>query len=121
MRERAHGDCEAVIHGFRLFMELYRTSAVAPFAEYWRGDCECRIGRHADAVASFDRVLADAGVPADLVAAALMRKAQSYEQLGQRSRARHTLELVVVQFPATEAAHAARRVLIETPFDRVRP
>jgi TolA-binding protein len=117
MQEMRGGDCEAVVQGFRLFIEMHGGSSLAPHADYWRGDCEFRLGRYAESIASFDRLIERASANPKLAAAALMKKGLSYKKLGEPGRSRHALELVVVQFPETQAADLARQALI-TPADR---
>jgi len=112
VREMLRGDCEAAVHGYRLFLELYGMSPRAPVAEFWQGECEFRLGRYADAIVTFDRVLNRDALPAKVVSAALMRKGLSYARLGETGRSRHTLELVVSEFPESSAADTARRQLV---------
>jgi TolA-binding protein len=109
---RLRGDCRAAIDGFRLFLELHGRDALAAYAQYWRGECEWQLGRYADAVASFDGVLNRTPLPSTLASEALMRKGLAYARLGDTGRSRRTLELVVAQFPDSDAAHNARRMLL---------
>lgn len=111
-REMQHGDCPAAIEGFRLFVALHGESPLVPLAEYWRGDCEYRLERYGDAIGSFDRVLAGSPLPAALASSALLRKGVSYAKAGEHERSRHTLELVVAEFPGSLAAEAARAELV---------
>jgi TolA-binding protein len=117
-REMLRGDCDAAIHGFHLFLELYGRTPLAPYADYWLGDCAFQLSRYDEAIISFDRVLARPAVPAKLLSAALMRKGLSYAKMGKPARSRHTLELVVTQFPETQAATAARQTLLALSKER---
>jgi TolA-binding protein len=112
MDEFGRNDCAAVRAGFNLFLELYRDSHLIPYAEYWLGECAFRQGHHRQAVSSFDRVVSHYPISPKLAAAAFMRKGMTYAKLGEVDRSRNVLEFVVVQFPHTQQAVAARKALI---------
>ncbi|MER3422018.1 MAG: hypothetical protein C4293_01080, partial [Nitrospiraceae bacterium] len=111
MEEVRHEDYEAGAAGFRLFLELHDRSPLAAQAAYWLGECEYRLGRYQEAIASFDRALSRSPLDAGLAASAFLRKGDSYAKLGEINRSRHLLELVVAQFPDTKEAMLARKTL----------
>lgn len=112
MEEVRRGDYEAAAAGFRLFLELHNDAPLAAQADYWLGECEYRLGRYQEAIASFDRALSRSPLNAELAAAAFLRKGDSYARLGEINRSRHLLELVVAQFPNTKEAMLARKTLV---------
>lgn len=112
MDEFGRNDCAAVRAGFHLFLELHPDSRLAPYAEYWLGECAFRQGQHRQAVTSFDRVVSHHPISPKLAAAAFMRKGMTYAKLGEVDRSRNVLEFIVVQFPHTQQAALARKVLM---------
>ncbi len=89
MKEFQEKDYEAALAGFRFFLDLHGKSSLASSAQYWIGECEFRLGRYRDAMQSFELVLAR--YPSSpKVAAATLKKALTYEKLGQASRISHS-------------------------------
>jgi tol-pal system protein YbgF len=112
MAEVAHHDYEAAAAGFRLFLELHPTSSLSGQADYWLGECEYQLGHYQEAIDAFDHALSRAPFNPPLAAAAFLRKGNSYAKLGDVRHSRSLLELIVVQFPATEEAAKARQTLL---------
>ena len=112
MEEFQHKDYEAALAGFRLFVELHRQHPLASSALYWVGECEFRLGRFQDAVHSFEQVITR--YPhSQKVASATLKKAMAYEKLGMKNEARILFQRVVVQFPRSPEAEAAKKALAE--------
>jgi tol-pal system protein YbgF len=107
---RQHYDAAAA--GFRLFLELHPLSPLAPQADYWLGECEYRLGQYQEAIESFDHALSRVPLDPQLAPAAFLRKGTSYAKLGDESRSRNLLELLVVQYPTTQEAVLARQTLL---------
>jgi TolA-binding protein len=112
MVEVAHHDYEAAAAGFRLFVELHPTSSLSAQADYWLGECEYQLGHYQEAIAALDHALSRTPFNPPLAAAAFLRKGNSYARLGDIRHSRSLLELIVVQFPATEEAAKARQTLL---------
>lgn len=112
MEEFQRGDCEAAEAGFRMFLEIHQDSLLAPYVDYWRGECAFRQGRYQEAVEAFDRTVSRFPLSPKLAAAAFMKKGLAYAKLGKMNRSRNVLELVVAQFPNTEQAVFARKALL---------
>ena len=112
MAEVAHHDFEAAAAGFRLFVELYPTSSLSVQASYWLGECEYQLGHYQEAIDALDHALSHTPFNPPLAAAAFLRKGNSYARLGDVRHSRKLLELVVVQFPATDEAAKARQTLL---------
>jgi len=112
MEEFQHKDYEAALAGFRLFLELHGQSPLASSALYWIGECEYRLGRYQNAVLSFEQVLTR--YPhSQKVASATLKKAMAYDKLRMKNEARILFERVVVQFPQSPEAEAAKKALRE--------
>ena len=118
MIEVAHRDYEAGAAGFRLFLELHPTSSLFTQADYWLGECEYQLGHYRAAIDALDHALSRTPFHPSLAAAVLLRKANIFADLGDVGQSRRLLELIVVEFPATEeAAQARERLLLQQrPF-----
>lgn len=112
MEEFHNKDYEAALAGFRFFLELHGRSPLASSAQYWIGECEYRLGRYREAVASFDKVMMQYRTSPKL-AAATLKKALIYQKLGLSNESRILLERVLIQFPDTQEAALARKALAE--------
>jgi tol-pal system protein YbgF len=110
MKEFQGKDYEAALAGFRFFLALHGRSQLASSAQYWAGECEFRLGRYREAMQSFELVLSRYPSSPKL-AAATLKKALTYEKLGQINESRILLERIVVDFPATQEAELARKAL----------
>ena len=110
MKEFQEKDYEAALAGFRFFLALHGKSPLASSAQYWIGECEFRLGRYRDAMQSFDTVLSR--YPSSpKFAAATLKKALTYEKLGQMNESRILLERIAVDFPNTQEAELAKKAL----------
>jgi len=108
MEEFKHGDYEAALAGFRLFLELHRQSTLA--AQYWIGECQYRLGRYKDALNSFNNV----GVYNPLspkLAASTFKIGQTYTRLGDYEKARLMFDRVLDQYTNGAEAELARKAL----------
>ena len=111
MEEFDHGDYEAALAGFRLFIELNRQSALAANAQYWIGECQYRLGRYKDALDSFSNVGSYNSLSPKLAASAF-KIGQTYSKLGDYERARLMFNGVLDQYPdGAEASSLARRLM----------
>ena len=110
MEEFKHGDYEAALAGFRLFIELHRQSALAANAQYWIGECQYRLGRYKDALNSFYNVGSYNPVSPKLAASAF-KIGQTYSRLGEHERARLMYARVLDQYPGGAEADLARKAI----------
>lgn len=110
MEEFKHGDYEAALAGFRLFIELHRQSPLAANAQYWIGDCQYRLGRYGEALDSFYKVRSYNPVSPKLAASAF-KIGQTYSMLGDYQRARLMFDRVVDQYPHGPEAELARKAI----------
>ncbi|HTL62103.1 MAG TPA: tol-pal system protein YbgF [Nitrospira sp.] len=109
MEEFRHGDYEAALAGFRLFIELHRHSSLAASAQYWIGECQYRLGRYADALNSFDTVRSYPANPK--LAASAFKIGQTYSRLGEYKKAREMFDRVLEEYPHGAEAELARKAL----------
>ena len=110
MEEYKHGDYEAALAGFRLFIELHRQSPLSANAQYWIGDCQFRLGRYKEALDSFYNVRAYDPVSPKLAASAF-KIGQTYSMLGDYHRARLMFDRVLDQYPNGPEAELARKAM----------
>jgi len=110
MEEFKHGDYEAALAGFRFFIELHRTSALASNAQYWVGECQYRLGRYQDALNSFSNVRSY-DPQSQKLAASAFKIGQTYSMLGDYYRARMTFDEVLDRYPAGPEAALARKAI----------
>jgi tol-pal system protein YbgF len=110
MEEYKHGDYEAALAGFRLFIELHRQSPLAANAQYWIGDCQYRLGRYNDALNSFYKVRSYNPASTKIPASAF-KIGQTYSRLGEYKKARLMFDQVLDEYPNGAEAELARKAL----------
>ncbi|SLM47604.1 conserved exported protein of unknown function [Nitrospira japonica] len=110
MEEFKHRDYEAALAGFRLFLELHAQTALAANAQYWVGECQYRMGRYKDALASFYNVVSYYPLSPKLPASTL-KIGQTYTKLKDHEKARMMYERVLDEYPDSPEAEAARKAL----------
>jgi tol-pal system protein YbgF len=110
MMEVKHGDYEAALAGFRLFLELHSKSALAGNAQYWIGECQYRLGRYKDALNSFVRVASYHPVSPKMAASAF-KIGQTYAMLGDFETARLMFDKVLDHYPGGAEAELASRAI----------
>lgn len=110
MQEFRGKDYEAALAGFRLFMELHSSSALAANAQYWIGECQYRLGRYKDALTSFYNVVSYYPLSQKLPGSTL-KIAQSYTKLGDQEKARMMYDRVIDQYPDSPEAELARKAI----------
>jgi tol-pal system protein YbgF len=106
MEEFKHRDYEAALAGFRFFIEVHGHSALAANAQYWIGECQYRLGRYKDALASFYNVVSYYPLSPKLAASTL--------KMGDQDKARMMFERVVDQYPDSSEAELARKAIDTT-------
>ncbi|MEO7859141.1 MAG: tetratricopeptide repeat protein [Nitrospirales bacterium] len=114
MEEYTHGDYEAALAGFRLFIEVHRQSPLTANAQYWIGECQYRLGRYHDALTSFYNVRSYNPMSPKL-AASVFKIGQTYSRLGDYHRARLMFDRVLDQYSEGAEAHLARKALNTMP------
>jgi tol-pal system protein YbgF len=110
MEEFTHGDYEAALAGFKLFIEVHRQSALAANAQYWIGECQYRLGHYHNALISFYNVRSYNPASPKLAASAF-KIGQTYSKLGDYHKARLMFDRVLDQYSEGPEAHLARKAL----------
>ena len=110
MEEFRHKDYSAALAGFRFFLELHGQSSLSANAQYWMGECQYRMGRHNDALASFFKLISDYPMSQKL-AASTLKIGQIYTKQGDREKAQMMYERVTGQYPDSPEADVARKAL----------
>jgi tol-pal system protein YbgF len=114
MEEFRHGDYEAALAGFRLFIEVHRQSALAANAQYWIGECQYRLGRYQEALNAFYNVGFYNPLSPKL-AASEFKIGQTYSRLGEYGKARLMFDRVLDQYSEGAEAQLARKALNVMP------
>ncbi len=110
MEEFRHKDYAAALAGFRFFLELHGQSSLSANAQYWKGECQYRMGRYKDAQDSFYRLISDYPMSQKL-AASTLKIGQIYTKQGDRDKAQMMYERVTDQYPDSAEAEVARKAL----------
>lgn len=114
MEEFTHGDYDAALAGFKLFIEVHPQSALAANAQYWIGECQYRLGHYHNALISFYNVRSYNPVSPKLAASAF-KIGQTYSKLGDYHKARLMFDRVLDQYSEGPEAHLARKALNVMP------
>ena len=110
MEEFRHKDYAAALAGFRFFLELHGQSSLSANAQYWKGECQYRMGRYKDALDSFYNLISDYPMSQKL-AASTLKIGQIYTKQGDREKAQMMFERVTDQYPDSTEAEVARKAL----------
>ena len=82
-------------------------SSLSANAQYWMGECQYRMGRHNDALASFFKLISDYPMSQKL-AASTLKIGQIYTKQGDREKAQMMYERVTGQYPDSPEADVAQ-------------
>ncbi len=110
MEEFRGRDYEAALAGFRLFLELHSSSALAANAQYWIGECQYRMRRYKDALTSFYNVVSYYPLSQKLPVSTL-RIGQTYTKLADHEKARLMYERVIEQYPNSPESELAQKAI----------
>jgi tol-pal system protein YbgF len=95
---------------FEAFLASWPKSDLAANAEYWIGESLYNQDRFADAVISFRKVHQE-HPKHDKAAAALLKMGMAYQKLGDAQNARFYWEALVADYPKSDPAGLARKML----------
>lgn len=104
------GKPEAARTRFEAFLASWPKSDLAANAQYWIGESLYNQDRYADAVISF-RQVHQQHPKHDKAAAALLKMGMSYQKLGDAQNARFYWEALVADYPKSDPAGLARKLL----------
>jgi len=106
----AGGNYTLAIEGFKMFLNSFPKSAQAPEAQLLIGESLFLDKKNAEAVAAYDLVIANYP-KSPAVPQAYYKRGLVLAGLGQTDRARESLEIVVKDFPDSQAAVLAKQRL----------
>jgi len=92
---------------FKLFLELYKTSEMAPNAQYWIGETYYEEKRFAEAIMEFDKVLKDYR-NSNKVPDAILKQGLAFYELKDKDSYRLLLQKLIKEYPNSEAARIAK-------------
>jgi tol-pal system protein YbgF len=104
------GQWDLAIQGFQTYLKAYPKSPLAHRAALYIGQAHYAAGRFKDAIAAYDEVIAGYQ-NTESVPEAYYKRGLAYERLGDRERARESLEHVLKNFPDVAIAHLAKQAL----------
>jgi tol-pal system protein YbgF len=98
------------VSGFDHYLRTFPRSELASEAQLYIGECHYSDGKHQDAVAAYNQVIAThPRTPSAPVA--YYKRGLALERLGQVDRARESFEAVIKNFPDSDAARLAKQNL----------
>lgn len=104
------GKPEAARTRFEAFLASWPKSDLAANAQYWIGESLYNQDRYADAIISF-RQVHQQHPKHEKAAAALLKMGMSYQKLGDAQNARFYWEALVADYPKSDPAGLARKML----------
>jgi tol-pal system protein YbgF len=106
----ASGEYVLAVLGFQSFLNAFPKSPQAHEAQLLIGESLLLDKKDADAVAAYDRVIANYPRSGS-VPQAYYKRGQAYERLGDRDRARQSYETVIKEYPNSDPANLAQQRL----------
>jgi tol-pal system protein YbgF len=105
------GNYSFAISGFETYLKSYPKGARAPEAQLYIGQSYEADKKLTEALAAYDRVIANYPTATDQVATAYYKRGGIFEQQGQADRARESYETIMKQYPTTPTASLAKQRL----------
>lgn len=106
----ATGSYVLAVQGFESYLAYFPKSSRAHEAQFYVGESLAGQKKDLDAVAAYDRVIANYPGTAS-VPTAYYKRGAAFERLGETARARESYEAVVKQFPDSQHATLAKQRL----------
>jgi tol-pal system protein YbgF len=104
------GQWSLAVQGFETYLRTFPKSDLADDAQYWIGDTYVADLKDNEAIAAYDRVIAN--YPnGNMVPQAYYKRGLACERLGQADRARQSYEFVIKNYPDSDAGRLARQAL----------
>lgn len=98
------------VKAFNEFLKKYPNSVHVPNATYWLGTSKFALKEYKDAMASYLKLL-ELSPATPKAPEVLLNVAECQKQLKQTAAAKKTLKQIVTQFPTSEAAAKAKKLL----------
>ena len=109
----ASGNYSLAVLGFQSYLSSFPKSAQAHEAQLYVGESLSGDKKDVEAIAAYDRVIANYPASAS-VPLAYFKRGMALTRLGDAEKARESFETVIKQFPDSQAADLARQRLVET-------
>jgi tol-pal system protein YbgF len=104
------GNYSLAVQGFESYLRSFPKGARAHEAQLYVGESLFMDNKHMDAIAAYDRVIANyPGSPS--VPTAYYKRGMTFERLGEAARAKESYEALIKQFPDTQQAVLAKQRL----------
>jgi tol-pal system protein YbgF len=104
------GQWTLAIQGFETYLRTFPKSDLADDAQYYIGDTQYADLKDNEAIAAYDRVIAN--YPnGNMVPQAYYKRGLAYQRLGDLEKARQSWELVMKNYPDSDAGRLARQRL----------
>ena len=104
------GNYSLAVQGFESYLRSFPKGARAHEAQLYVGESLFMDNKHTDAIAAYDRVIANyPGSPS--VPTAYYKRGMTFERLGEAARAKESYEALIKQFPDTQQAVLAKQRL----------
>jgi tol-pal system protein YbgF len=106
----AAGQWALAIQGFETYLRAFPRSAKSDDAQLYIGEALQLDGKFKEAIAAFDKVIADYP-QGDRVPDAYYKRGLMYSRLNQNDKARESFELAIKNHPDSEASRLSKQVL----------
>jgi len=104
------GQWDLCISGFDTYLRTFPRSELAHEAQFYIGECHYSDGKHQDAVAAYNQVIA-VYPRTPSAPGAYYKRGLALERIGQVDRARESFDAVIKNFPDSDAARLAKQNL----------
>jgi tol-pal system protein YbgF len=100
------GNYDLAVQGFREFLKAFPDAEFSGNAQYWVGESLYSLGKYEDALAEFDKVIAN--YPAsNKVPGAMLKEGFCYDALKRPKEAKEAYQSLMKKYPDSEAAKLA--------------
>jgi tol-pal system protein YbgF len=107
MSDLKEGEYEMAVMEFNEFLTMFKDSPMADDAQYWLGECYYGKKEYAKAIPEFEKV--EKNYPkGDQLVPALFKMGRSYEELGEKKKAKVIFLRIVREFPKSMEAKIAQ-------------
>lgn len=108
------GQWTLAVLGFEQYLKAFPRSEQADDAQFYIGETHSLDGKFDDAVAAYDKVIANYPT-GDAVAGAYYKRGLALARLGQTDLARESWQMVVQKYPGTDLGNLAKQALDRQP------
>lgn len=106
-RDLIRGNYQLALQGFQQFLQQFPNSELADNAQYYVGEIYYAQGRYPNAIDEYEKVTSSYR-SSDKIAAALLKIAYSYINIGETEQGKLYLQQVIREYPDSEEANLAK-------------